>query len=424
MTTSGGRLINLTGLAGRSAEERRLLSGTVCEAAGVGVFMTIGIIYLTAVRELEPVHVAAVMTVCGITGLILGAPIGALVDRVGVRVPLRTGLIIQALGAAALISVGSLPTYAVLVFVVTLAQRTAYAARSVLIAQVFADDRVGGKAKVRALQNVGLGVGGLCGTAALAADSEGAYIVGFLLNAALFLISAALMGSASVDRTDQAPPQVQAPDPVGPFMAVHKDLRFVRFAVLNGLVSVHFGVFEVGLPLWVVGHTEAPRWVVGVSYVMATVLVVLFQVRVSARADTVQNAARTLHAAVTLILVSTGAYAAAAHVGPAWATLLVLAGTGVYVLGEMGQVAASWALSFEMSPEARMGEYQAAFGSFVSAGMMLAPLIVTTVTLHGDGIGFVVTGVAIAILGVVTTAVVHRAPTRPAEPQEMLSGDR
>ena len=51
--------------------------------------------------------------------------------------------------------------------------------------------------------------------------------------------------------------------------------------VLVSVFAMHFVVMEVALPLWVAGHTEAPRWIVAVVFGVNTVAVALLQVRFS-----------------------------------------------------------------------------------------------------------------------------------------------
>lgn len=393
------------------------MAGAVLEAVGLGVFMTTGLIYFTQMVGLPAVQVGAAMTVAGVVGLVLGTPLGSLVDRIGVRPMIVVGLLGQAAGTILMTAVKDIWIYAVVVLVVTLSQRLAYAARSVMISEVFKSDRVTGKAKIRALQNVGLSVGALAGVAVLHFNSAAGFRTGLVLNGSLFAVSALLALRV---------PKVQAagvgsrPGQARVLLAVHRDRRFMAVGLLNGLTSVHYGIFEVALPLWIVSHTDAPRWAIGASFILATVMVVIFQVRVSKRADGIRGASKVLKVAALLFLVATAAYAGAGQVPGQVALVVILLGTAVYVFGEMGQAAAAWSISFELSPDERMGEYQAAFGAMQNGGMMLAPLLVTSLIVQGGGWGLVAIGAMVALAGLLTSLTAERVASARARDGEVV----
>lgn len=399
-------------LLGQDSTQQRLVLSTMFEAMGLGVFVTTSIFYLTVFLHLPAVPVATAMTAAGIVGLVVGTPLGSVADRVGIRPCIRIGLAGQALGAACLLMVDSVLQFAIVMILTTLCERLSYAARSVLIAEVFAVNRVAGRARIRAFQNVGLSVGGSIGALVLAWGTQLSYTVGFVLNGAVFLVSLVLLQRLAATRSARRGPEPAGDRQSSGFMQVQRDGRFLRFAFLNALVSLHYGIFEVGVPLWVATGTDAPAWVVGVSYVLNSIFVILLQVRVSARVTDLRASRRMLQASGFLILAATAVYSVAGRAAPGWAVAIILLGTTVYVFGEMAQAAASWAISYELAPEDRMGEYQSAFASAANGGIMLAPLVVVTLVQHGDAYGLPIMGAAIAIFCLLTTAAL--ANDRPA----------
>jgi len=72
------------------------------------------------------------------------------------------------------------------------------------------------------------------------------------------------------------------------------------------------------LPVWVVYHTHAPRWSVSAFFIINTVMVVLFQVRVGRTVQTIRQGGAAFRRAGVIFLVSCSAMGLAAGL-PAWA---------------------------------------------------------------------------------------------------------
>ena len=399
MTDHTTRAPLLERVVGPPGPARRLLLATVAESTGFGALLTVSIIYFTTVVGLPAVQVGAVMTASGLCSLALGVPLGALADGFGARRMLVAGLCAQAVGVAVLLTVRSLWAYAVVVIAVGLADRVAYGARGALMARIFTGERVASRARLRAGQNIGVSFGGAVGALALHADTAGAYRAVIGVNALAFVVSAWLAQGLPRPEQDGAAKPARATGRRSR-LVVHRDRRFVGAAALNGLLCLHYGLFEVAMPLWVVRETDAPRSLVGVLFIVNTALVVLFQVRMSRDSESARGGARSSLAGAALVLVSTLLFASATHTGSVAAVALLVAATVVYVFGEMAQAAGSWGVSYALSPEDRHGEYQSAFGSAASGGMLLAPLLATAVTIRPGGAGWVMSGAVVLLAGV------------------------
>src|SRR5215203_6551539 len=57
-----------------------------------------------------------------------------------------------------------------------------------------------------------------------------------------------------------------------------RDRRYLALAALSAVFGMQFGVGEIGVPLWIANHTEAPEVLVAAALILNTVIVVLFQV--------------------------------------------------------------------------------------------------------------------------------------------------
>src|SRR5262249_7771343 len=132
-------------------------------------------------------------------------------------------------------------------------------------------------------------------------------------------------------------------------------------------------VLNVGLPLWIGFHTQAPRALVGVLFATNTVLVVLFQVRMARVADSATGAATALrHAGVALAACSL-VFALAGEVSREPAIAVLVAGILLLTLGEMLLSSGAWQLSLLLAPAAQRARYLAVFSLGQSGQRMVGP---------------------------------------------------
>jgi hypothetical protein len=182
-------------------------------------------------------------------------------------------------------------------------------------------------------------------------------------------------------------------------MVALRDRPFLAFVLLDGLLSTHFGLFEVGLPLWIAHRTDAPTWLVAVVYLTNTTAVVLFQVRAARGTDEPAGAARAARRAGLTLLIACGLYALSGHAHHIVTIALLIAGALIHVVGELWHAASGWGISFGLSPSDKHGQYQGAYAIGMQLGQMLAPFVVTTLAVGWGDPGWLLLGVAFALAG-------------------------
>jgi hypothetical protein len=177
-------------------------------------------------------------------------------------------------------------------------------------------------------------------------------------------------------------------------------------------------VLALLLPVWVVFHTNAPRWTVSAFVIINTIIVVLFQVRVGKTVQTIMQGGAAYRRAGVLFLASCSAMGLAAGL-PAWAALLLLAGAVVvHTLGELWQSSGMFALDFGLAPPHAQGQYQGLVSMGNFAGQALSPFVLIGVVLSGGRLGFVLLGAWFALLGLAAPAVARWGErTRPPAPE-------
>jgi hypothetical protein len=250
-----------------------------------------------------------------------------------------------------------------------------------------------------AIGNLAISVGALVCGIAVAIGTAQAFRSLIIVNALTFVCAWAVLG--------RLPRYEPLPKPEGhnkPWIAL-TDGAFLTFVVLDAVMSMQFSVIMTPLPLWVVGYTQAPRWIVPVFLVINTALVVLLQVRVGRNVDTVQRGGAALRRSGVIFLVSCSMIGLAAGV-PEWISLLCLiSAVAIHTIGELYYTAASFAVSFGLAPASAQGQYQGLLGIGMSVGAAVSPVLMIGLVLSLGRVGWVGLGGLFALSGLAAPAV-------------------
>ncbi|SCE75553.1 Major Facilitator Superfamily protein [Micromonospora coriariae] len=390
---------------------RVLTVGTLVKTVGRGLWLVSSALFLTRSVGLSATQVGVGLTISALFGVLASAPSGYLADRLGPRGAQVGGLIAAGTLTAGLIAVRSFPAFLLVGAATALADAVERGARGALIAGAIpADQRVHTRAYLRATTNVGISVGAVLGGFAIAADTRAGYVA-LILTAAV----ASLAAAAVFLRLPTVAP-VAAPTH-GPRLIALRDRPFLAFTLLDGLMSMHFSLLTIALPLWIAGHTAAPAWMISALTLVNTVLVVLLQVRAARSAVTLSGAARAARRAGVAIALACVLFAASGALPTAGAVGLLGCGALVHVIGELWHSAAGWGISFGLAPSDAQGQYQGAYGMGYELGKMLAPVVVTTLALGWGVPGWLVLGGLFLLLGALVPPVVRWAGrTRSTSP--------
>ncbi|ADB31465.1 major facilitator superfamily MFS_1 [Kribbella flavida DSM 17836] len=397
---------------------RALALATLLSRIGSGLLMTVSVLYFTRIVGLSVAEVGVGLTVAGLFGLLSAVPLGHLADRRGPR-----GLFVLLSCTVALLSllyllVDSFWQFLVVAVIVTVLDRGTGAVRAALIAAVTqGSERVAARAYLRAVTNIGVMAGAGIGALALHYDTRTAYQVMFVLDTVLTCTSALF-----VLAVPRVAPQPRSGD--GPVWIALRDRGYLAVAALNAAMSIHYAVLDVAIPLWVVEHTEAPRWTVALLLIINTVVVALFQVRSSRGIQDPLSAARATRTAGLLLMASMVLFAGASGGGAVVAVALLAVGALVQVIGELLQSSGSFLLGFDLASDAAQGQYQGVWNTSMSISTMVAPTVLALLPLGLGVPGWIILGGWFALVGVLFVPVVRWAAARrpvpaaqPAAPQ-------
>jgi MFS family permease len=389
---------------------RPLALATLLSRVGNGLLMTVSVLYFNRIVGLSIAQVGLGLTIAGLFGLVSAVPLGHLADRRGPR-GLFVVLSLMVCGLSLLyLVVHNFWQFLLVSIVLTMIDRGAGAVRAALIAAVTVGaGRVAARAYLRAVTNIGIMAGATVGAFALHFDTATAYRVMFVLDAALSSIAAFVV--LAIPRVG---PQHRDDD--GPVWIALRDRGYIAVAALNAGMSIHFAVLDVAIPLWVVDHTDAPRWTVALLLIINTVVVSLFQVRSSRGIADPTTAARATRTAGLLLLASMVLLAGATWGNALIAVALLATGALVQVIAELMQSSGSFLLSFDLAPNHAQGQYQGVWNTSMSISTMIAPTVLALLPLGLGVPGWIILGVWFAVTGALFVPVVRWAESRRPAP--------
>ncbi|SMC71510.1 MFS transporter [Kibdelosporangium aridum] len=383
----------------------RLAAAQLTNSIGDGAFYVTSALYFTRVVGLSATQVGLGLTIGWAIGFLAGVPLGHLADRRGPRTTAVLLAIATAVTISSFLFVRSFMPFLIAVCLYTTCQCGLTGARQALLAGLVAPElRTKTRAVIQAAINGGIAIGAGLGGLALYIDTPAAYMAVFTVDAISFLICAAILRPL---------PEVPPAPSNGPKLAVLRDRPYALLALLNTIMLLHVPLITLATPLWIVQHTDAPRWMVSAILLLNTVSVVLFQVRVARQVTSLQSAARSMRHAGALLLVSCVVFALSALGTSAWiAAGILLVAALVQTYGEMMQSAGAWEISFALAPPDKQGQYQGLFGNGLAVARVIAPLMLTALIVTWGIPGWIVLGAVFMITGLLVGPAVRWAQRR------------
>lgn len=370
---------------------------TLVSTFGNGLFMTLSALYFTRIVGLSVAQVGVGLTVAGALGVLASVQFGPLTDQIGARRLFTILLLADGLGTASLSVVTTFWAFLAVAAVTTVCDRGASTARAAMYADVLPPEtRTAARAFLRAVTNVGIGAGSATAALALHIDTKPAYVTAILADALTFVVAAAILRGLPDTRGARARDEDAPARRGNPAL---RDRPYLVVTTLNAVISLQFTILEIGLPLWIVNHTHAPRVMAAATLLLNTVLVVLFQVRAARGVHDVPSAGRVLRRGSLLLAAAWILIACCAGL-PGWAAAgLLLGALIVETAGEVLTSAAGWELSYALADDNHHGAYQGVFTGGWSVASMLGPVIVTSTALHFGFVGWLVLAAAFAGCG-------------------------
>ncbi|OIJ65477.1 hypothetical protein WN71_023305 [Streptomyces mangrovisoli] len=363
------------------------------DAVGTGAFLAVSVPFITRSVHLSEGKLGSGLSLSAVVALGTAIPIGVLADRIGPKKVLVGVSLWRCACFVVYPFVQNLWQFLTVVCLLGLVDKAASPMEQALVGQVTAaDDRVRVVATLRSLRNVGFTVGALLGGVGLLIDTRAGYAAILLVNAASFAVLASLAARLPVLSAPARSLRRRFS------VKVLRDGSFLSFTGINAVLTMHMTLLSIGIPLWIVGHTDVSSALISPLVAVNTVLAVALQVWASRGTDTLAGSARALVwaglslAVCCLLLVAAPKLPVVLAVGVLLLAMVALTG------GELFQSAGGWGGSYLLAVPGEEGVYLSVFWLGVAVQQIAAPVLVSLVVTTGTT-GWVVLAALFAACG-------------------------
>jgi len=435
----GPRLLRRLGLPTIAGSGPFVVANAI-DSLGYGLMFAFPIVYFAETTSLSLPQVGAAMTIARL--LTLPAPMlaGPLLDRFGARAVGVTGMAISAVGFLGFL-VAHASWQVILVTALTHIGSSVYSVSSsalVVLAAVEPEERTRWFGFVRVLRNIGVGLGGALGAAAVGVGGEDGLRGIVVANALSFVIALWLIGTWSPRRPSPPPVVPVAGKAAGPatgnapatgkaaaasaagaptapvsYLAVLRDGAYMRLVAVN--VAIVFAAVMLGvlLAIAVTDGLHQDTWYVGALIVVNTGMVITTQTVATVFIERYRPT-RVIAVSCLLNAAAFGVFALL-HGAPGWLVVAGLfAGIFLYTVAEIAAVPPTSELSVALAPEHARGRYLAVFQMSWTVGGALAPWLLTSLFAQGPVWPWIFL-LALSVLAVPVVLSLERTMARPRQ---------
>ncbi|MFE3589235.1 MFS transporter [Streptomyces niveus] len=411
------------------AAMRRIQAGNALSAFGLGFTVPYLYVYVAQVRDLGASTAGAVLAVFAMAALVVLPFTGRVIDRRGPLPVVVGGAVLAAVGA---LGMGVAATVPAAVFsAALLGAGTAVMQPALATMIVWCSDpstRTRAFATQFFLQNLGLGLGGLIGGQLVDVDRPGSFTLLFGIEAAMFLVLAAVAGTVKLPRTSSASSSVLPKEAAGTggggLRALLKHRAMVQLCVLGFvLFFACYGQFESGLAAYGTEAAGIDPSTLGIALAANTAVIVVAQFVVLRLVER-RRRSRVI-ASVGLIWALAwiiAGYAGLGHGSQTMATAAFISTYALFGLGESMLSPTVAPLVADLAPDEMVGQYNAAFALVKQLALAVGPAVGGPMgaALHGP---YIVTFVLFS-LGVSVLALRLGRRLTPVQDQPSLAHQR
>ncbi len=383
---------------------RRLLVGNGLSALGSGLTMPFLYVYLAQVRGFPGPVVGLVFAWMGLLSF-LAAPLGGtLIDRYGPRVIVVAGLIMEAIGVLALARVETQPQGWAVATAICLGTVGLYPATTALLTRMVPEAE---RERVYGIQfmtlNAGLGVGGMVASFLVDVSSvesfQRLYLLDALSYAAYVVVVATLPRGTGRVPVDEPGRPVTEGHAEGGWREVLADRTVLRVVGVSALaITFGYAQMEAGFTAYATQTGHLPANQLGWAYGANTAVIVLGQLT-ALRFITGRSRSRVLALACATWTVSWLVVGASGRVDGLLAAICVVAGLGLFGLGETLWAPVVPSLINELAREELRGRYNSLQSMVWTVSSIIGPALAGLLLgngLAGVWVACVVAGTALA----------------------------
>ena len=353
------------------------------DALGTGLLRPFLLLYGIDVLRLPALIAGLAMTAGVAAGLGCTPAMGRWLDRGARSTAVAAAMLVRVTGTALLLAApadsrGTVWPFAFAALFLGIGNQAFPVAHAALVATVSEGrQRDAALAAGRSVRNAGLGLGALLATVCLTGGTPALRALAAGTGVS-YLLSAALAWSVRV----RASPRFAHSRDTGPCTHATPAPRMRLLLAANVIFVFCLNVPEVALPLVLVTQLHAsPMWAAGV-FVTNTVLVVAFQVPVTAWMSRFSRRSALAISGMVLSVSYLG-FLGGVELGHGWAAPVVAGVSVLCTLGEIIYAGSSTALVVATAPEHVLGRALARFQLSTGFGLAISPAVITALAAHG-----------------------------------------
>ncbi|MFD7480221.1 MFS transporter [Streptomyces sp. NPDC059837] len=404
---------------GRSGPRRwPLLAAVGVDSLGTGLYLPLSLLYFLKVTDLDLADIGVLVSVAGALTLPVPMAIGRLVDRVGPRLVVAGGQVLQGVGFLLYLAVSGAVSLVIAVLMTTVGTRVYWSSVFTLIADQADAEGADAKdqwfARTGMLREAGSGGGALLAGALLAVDSTRIYNW-LILSSALAFLVAALVVVFAVPSTPHAPPPAEGHSGYRALLRDRPYLALIGTCTIFALCSTFLAL---SLPVYVVKGLSGPGWAPGPLLALNTLLLATCTAAVNRFVRRRCTRARAMAWGGGLWVLWCAASAAAVLIpSPALVPFMALV-VMCYSVADMTYGPASNALAADAAPAGSRGTYLAAFQYSFAFSSIIAPSLFGLLFSQGRSLPWLAVGLLAALGSALMLRLEHRLPQERRTPED------
>jgi MFS family permease len=354
---------------------KKIVLGVLLSSIGSGMTLSFLLVYLHDLRGFTNTFGGLLLSFGAVISLIVGGPVGTLIDGIGPKKVLAVGTIGSAIGTCGWAFVQSHRDAFIVMTIQSIGQAFIWPPLNVMLTRL---TPIENRQKIFGLNfmllNLGLGMGGLIASIIIRKDSLSSFQLMYILDSLSFVLFLFVLLQIRTPAIGKYTPEAHEPSS-GSYKEVFADKKLVLLSV-SGLVLLIFGYagLNSGLPIYSTQYLGlSPNWL-GIMYGVNTISIVLFQPAVITRINR-ESKFKALVAVGIIWSLSWGVVGISPLLPLFAAGLMICLSQFVFAIGEMIWSPTMPALANDLSPEHIRGRTNALIGLQWGVSGVLGPAI-------------------------------------------------